>query len=54
MSNNNLRALEEKLGARLSDIKSRFEFHDEILRLRLENERLQEENRSYLLNQSKV
>lgn len=54
LSNNNLRALEEKLGARLSDIKSRFEFHDEILRLRLENERLQEENRSYLLNQSKV
>ena len=54
MSNNNLRSLEEKLGARLSDIKSRFEFHDEILRLRLENERLQEENRSYLLNQSKV
>lgn len=54
LSNNNLRALEEKLGARLSDIKSRFEFHDEILRLKLENERLQEENRSYLLNQAKV
>lgn len=54
LSNNNLRALEEKLGARLSDIKSRFEFHDEILRLWLENERLYEENRSYLLNQSKV
>lgn len=49
-----LKIFEEKLSSWLSDIKGRFDFNDEILRLRLENQWLHEENKSLLHSQSKV
>jgi len=49
-----LKVMEEKVASWLSDIKGRFDFNDEILRLWLENQRLHEENKSLLLSQSKV
>ena len=46
-------ALEEKVKGRLEDQKARFDFNDEILRLRLENQRLHEENASLILQKAK-
>ena len=42
-------ALEDKVKSRLADQSARFDFNDEILRLKLENSRLHEENASLLL-----
>jgi hypothetical protein len=42
-------SLEEKVKSRLADQKSKFDFNDEILRLRLENQRLHEENASLMM-----
>lgn len=52
-ANHSLKVLEDKLRAK-EESKSRFDFNDEIQRLKLENTRLNEENKSLLLSQSKV
>ena len=46
-------ALEDKVKSRLADQSARFDFNDEILRLKLENQRLHEENASLLLQKAK-
>lgn len=46
-------ALEEKVKGRLEDQKARFDFNDEIYRLRLENQRLHEENASLMAQKVK-